>query len=197
LAASFFFPRRGELEGDYDPRPRSFFTTIAYQLSMLFPAYRELLELKIHHDPGLVHKALPVQFRELISRPFQELLERGETLDSRRDVIAVEGLEEYKSVQALSVLLHILTASDARLLPFRWVVFSQVDVAAHMQIPGLRCAAILDKGMRCLVGRTGMRRPLPEDFRMTVIRLGGSEIYSVSKISHLAVLFFFSSLNDL
>jgi hypothetical protein len=196
LAASFFFPSRGELEGDDDPRPRSFFTTIAYQLSILFPAYQELLELKIHRDPGLVHKALQVQFRELISRPFRELLERGEALDSRRDIIIVEGLEEYKSVQALSVLLRILTASDARLLPFRWVVFSRADAAVDAQISGLRCTAILHKCGRCItVPRTEMRRPLQDDFHMAVIRLGGSESCSVSKISHLAVLFFFT-LNE-
>jgi hypothetical protein len=197
LAASFFFPRRGEFEGGDDPRPRSFFTTIAYQLSILLPAYRELLELKIHRDPGLVHKALPVQFRELISRPFQELSERGEALDSQRNIIIVEGLEEYKSVQALSVLLRILTASDARQPPFRWVVFSRADGAVDAQISGLRCTTILDKGGQRLMARgTGMRRLLQEDLHMAVIRLGGSEIYSVSKISHLAVPFFFFYLPE-
>lgn len=67
LAATFFFSR---LQGVNDPK--RFFTTISHQLATHFPLYAALVEGKLRRDPYLVTKSLKVQFRELISVPFQE-----------------------------------------------------------------------------------------------------------------------------
>ncbi|KAF5361024.1 hypothetical protein D9756_004445 [Leucocoprinus leucothites] len=114
LAASFFFSRELGVED-----PTQFFTTIAYQLALYFPAYEALINAKLRQSPGLLFKSLKIQFRELIARPFQELRARGETIDESRRIIIINGLDDCKGDQARQELLRILT-TETEPLPLRY-----------------------------------------------------------------------------
>ncbi|KXN83783.1 hypothetical protein AN958_01060 [Leucoagaricus sp. SymC.cos] len=150
LAASFFFP---SVEGGPQANSRSerrLFPTIAWQLAIHFPPYKALLETKLCRDPGLVDKALRLQFRELIVQPFEELIAQGDTIGQRR-LIIVEGLEECKSSHARREIPRILM-TETKTLPFRWAVFicpDEVDIDSEIRELGVR--VVKQSGARYLV----------------------------------------------
>ncbi|KXN81305.1 hypothetical protein AN958_05160 [Leucoagaricus sp. SymC.cos] len=118
IAASFFFPSAEGAQGGYQSA-RRLFPTIAYQLATHFPAYEAILEAKLRRNRTLVSKSLQIQFRELITQPFEELVEPE--MFGRRRLIVVEGLEESKSPHSRCEIIQILT-TQTRGLPFRWLV---------------------------------------------------------------------------
>jgi hypothetical protein len=122
LCASFFVSQ--SLQTDDHVR---FFPTIAWQLSIQFPAYSNLLEKELRRDPSILHKALEVQFKKLIADPFRELLTEGHDF-GRGKVIVIDGLEEYRNVQARLKILRIIL-SRAGELPFIWLIFGRPDKA--------------------------------------------------------------------
>ncbi|KAF5360696.1 hypothetical protein D9756_004447 [Leucocoprinus leucothites] len=191
LAASFFFSLKLGVED-----PARFFTTIAYQLAIHFPAYEALINTTLHRCPGLISKSLKIQFRELVVRPFQQLRARGETIVGSRQIIIISGLDECKGDQARQELVRILTTETAS-LPFRWVVFTRPDTAVDGQqlepkptaLPNLYAWRLMDKS--CEDDRA--RR---SGTRVCMLRLEGDGIWiilcgSVHKLAHWVVLFFF------
>jgi hypothetical protein len=120
LCTSFFVSQSLQTEDHV-----RFFPTIAWQLSIQFPAYSNLLEKELRHDPSLLHKALEVQFKKLIAEPFRQLLTEGHDF-GQRNVIVIDGLEEYRNVQAHLKILHIIL-SRAGELPFIWLIFGRLN----------------------------------------------------------------------
>ncbi|KAF5361023.1 hypothetical protein D9756_004444 [Leucocoprinus leucothites] len=188
LAASFFFSRELGVED-----PTQFFPTISYQLATHFPAYKALIDTKLHQSPGLLSKSLKTQFRELIVQPFEQLRTRGEASVGLQQIIIVNGLEECKGDRARQELLRILT-TETEPLPFRWVVFTRPDIAVDGQRLGLKSTPLLNLDVWRLSLGEGYRRH--GDTRVCMLRLEGDGIWivlfgSMHKLAHWAVLFFF------
>jgi hypothetical protein len=127
LCASFFVSQ--SLKTDDHVR---LFPTIAWQLSVQFPAYSKLLEKELRRDPSVLHKTLEVQFQRLIADPFRELLSRGHDFGHRR-VIVMDGLEEYTMVQTRLKILRIILKRAGE-LPFIWLIFGLPDKASDRYV---------------------------------------------------------------
>ncbi|KXN83051.1 hypothetical protein AN958_01873 [Leucoagaricus sp. SymC.cos] len=120
LAAAFFFSH-----GKHDDHTR-FFTTLAYQLSTMFPEYRRILDNKVQGDRTLVNKTLLSQFKSLIVEPLQVVEGRGNTIGRR--AIFIDGLDECSNKEAQCEIIEIIASSvrDGS-TPFRWAIFSRPE----------------------------------------------------------------------
>ncbi|KAJ3560396.1 hypothetical protein NP233_g10866 [Leucocoprinus birnbaumii] len=61
LTATFLFGSTVDEQGQLADDPKQLFPTIAHQLSMHSPAYRDLLDTKLQSNPELLHKNLQIQ----------------------------------------------------------------------------------------------------------------------------------------
>jgi hypothetical protein len=119
--ASFFFSINGRDE------PERFFPTIAYQISVQIPEYRDRLNTKLLNDKTLVNKSLHVQFQELISLPLQELMKTRKDL-RRRIAIFVDGLDECRDRSAQRSVIEIVAeGAQSTNLPLCWAFFSRPE----------------------------------------------------------------------
>lgn len=121
LGAGYFFSVNGR--NKHEP----FFNTIAYQLSTVFPHYRDLIDLKIRRDTTLVNKSMASQFRALIIEPLQELENQGRSIGARVPIF-IDGLDECESPEAQCQIIELI-ASSARdgSTPFCWAFFSRPE----------------------------------------------------------------------
>ncbi|KAJ3576056.1 hypothetical protein NP233_g689 [Leucocoprinus birnbaumii] len=108
--------------------PARLFPTLAYQLSLILPAYHTILDKKISPDTSLLSRPLRAQFQELILEPLQQLnRERG--IIQERISIFIDGLDECRDTEAQSEIVEI--AADAlckgSTLPLRWAFFSRPE----------------------------------------------------------------------
>ncbi|KAJ3563315.1 hypothetical protein NP233_g9015 [Leucocoprinus birnbaumii] len=188
VAASFFFSQELHLDS-----PETFIPTLAYQLAIHFPAYRPIIATTLRHNPALLTKTLKTQFHELIKRPFQELLGRGEPIGSRR-LIIVGALDECVAGRELLRLLSAETAA----LPFQWIILgTPAMIGGSSGLPeGNFKALTIPDAHRLLGGLQGHGQP--GDPRVWVLWLEGDGIWilpigSIHEVVHMAVLFFFSS----
>ncbi|KAF5353224.1 hypothetical protein D9756_007798 [Leucocoprinus leucothites] len=108
-------------------KPERFFPTIAYQLSLHFPDYRDLLNAKILHDKTIINKTLRGQFQRLILEPLQELSQNGKGI-RKQFPIFVDGLDECRSQQAQCDIVHIVAdAARTDSPPLLWAFFSRPE----------------------------------------------------------------------
>ncbi|KAJ3563197.1 hypothetical protein NP233_g9095 [Leucocoprinus birnbaumii] len=119
--AAFFFSVNGR------DSPGPFFPTIAYQLSLLFPDYYEILSTKMQHNRTIVVKSLRAQFRGLILDPLQQLVKMGKGIN-RRFPIFVDGLDECSDPQAQCEIIELVAdAARTNDSPLCWVFFSRPE----------------------------------------------------------------------
>ncbi len=131
LGAAFFFSR---------PNKRNIstrlFPSLAYQLAMKHPAYREKLDQKIIHDPSIIDKCIVTQFQELIVVPLRELKEEGQGV--KDSVIFIDGLDECDGEDAQCTIIDTVSASVLdRTTPFVWAFFSRPEprIVAQFSAP--------------------------------------------------------------
>ena len=98
LGASFFFSRT-----DGRINPAVFFTTIAYQLAMAFPAFKKAITDAIRNDPQVGEVVLPLQIRKLIVDPLRKLANIQSPV-----VIIVDALDECHEYGAKDILTQLL-----------------------------------------------------------------------------------------
>ncbi|KAF9449078.1 hypothetical protein P691DRAFT_703813 [Macrolepiota fuliginosa MF-IS2] len=121
LGAAFFFA------ADVRDDAEQFFPTIAYQLSIEFPDYRDLLEQRVRCDKTILKKTMAAQFKALIAEPFQELEKIGKGI-GRRMVIIIDGLDECKKADDQSRIVEIIAAAARDgVTPFCWAFFSRPE----------------------------------------------------------------------
>ncbi|KAJ3572346.1 hypothetical protein NP233_g3148 [Leucocoprinus birnbaumii] len=124
LGASFFFSVNS---CDYYTR---FFPTIACQLAIQLPEYREILNRKLSIDRTVVQKTMKVQFKELLLGPLREL-ERMEKRTGKRAII-IDGLDECKDKGAQCEIIDlIVTFARESSAPLCWAIFSRSE--PHLQ----------------------------------------------------------------
>ncbi|KXN85938.1 hypothetical protein AN958_10699 [Leucoagaricus sp. SymC.cos] len=122
--AAFFF-------GDGRDKPERLFPSIAYQLCLLFPDYRDLLDQKILHDKTLVKKSLRVQFQGLILEPLEELTRRNPGI-KRRLPVFIDALEEVKGIDSQLEIIELIASAIHYGPPLLcWAFFSRPE--AHIE----------------------------------------------------------------
>ncbi|KAJ7085034.1 hypothetical protein C8R44DRAFT_721720 [Mycena epipterygia] len=84
VAASFFFKRGDASRGN----AKRFFSTIAYQLAVLLPEFKDFISRSVENDPAIVDKSLSIQLQKLIVEPWQQII------PSPRTSIIIDGLDE-------------------------------------------------------------------------------------------------------
>ncbi|KAF9442081.1 hypothetical protein P691DRAFT_509394 [Macrolepiota fuliginosa MF-IS2] len=122
LGATFFFSRPNGWN-----KPATFLPTIAYQLTTKYPAYRDLVDAIVLHDPLILEKSIQVQFRKLLAQPLRQLegVEGGVDDDI---VIIVDGLDECDGKDAQSTIIRVITSSvHQQSTPFLWAFFSRPE----------------------------------------------------------------------
>ncbi|KAJ3568127.1 hypothetical protein NP233_g5913 [Leucocoprinus birnbaumii] len=138
LGSSIFFSRPN---GRTDPN--QVFPTIAYQLAIQFPLYKEYISELMQKNPKALGKALSDQFRILIVEPFVQKRFRDGFQEDDFWVITLDGLDECggdpdpggrssDQVQCKFVRMiskFVLTHSDA---PFIWVIASRPET--HLKV---------------------------------------------------------------
>ena len=95
LGASFFFSR-GE---DSTKLAKSFFPTLAYQLSYYHPALTERINAVIDEDPELIGRDPLKQFDRLIAQPLQMLLN-----EAKHILLVIDALDECKEGDGAMIL---------------------------------------------------------------------------------------------
>lgn len=126
LGASLFFSRPNNCH-----TPTLVFPTIAYQLAVKFPPYREYLGQKMVDDPKLFEKSIEHQFKILIVEPFVNLkLATG----VGKWVILMDGLDECEGEDKQALIVRLIARFSRRYpaAPFIWFISSRPEVHLNL-----------------------------------------------------------------
>ncbi|EKM61750.1 uncharacterized protein PHACADRAFT_204904, partial [Phanerochaete carnosa HHB-10118-sp] len=139
LGASFFCSR-----SDAECNNASLiFTTIAYQLGLLFPSYGDRVSEILKKDPLLAHSAVTRQFEELIIQPLAHLRDlHNDGSPIPPCVVVIDALDECRDPKATSAILSSLLKHADKLSPLRFFVASRPErhIIATFNFPGYRNA---------------------------------------------------------
>ncbi|KAJ3576058.1 hypothetical protein NP233_g694 [Leucocoprinus birnbaumii] len=104
------------------------FPSIAHQLSLVYPQYRDNLLRRISDDPSLIQdKSLKEQFYHLILEPLRRTRRVG-GLKRFRIPVFVDGLDECQDKDAQREIVEIVADSTLRhKLPLCWAFFSRPE----------------------------------------------------------------------
>ncbi|KAF9441186.1 hypothetical protein P691DRAFT_813475 [Macrolepiota fuliginosa MF-IS2] len=126
LGATLFFSRPNERND-----PQRVFTTIAYQLSMKYPAYRKYIVELLTFNPTMVKKSMREQFKAFIVQPFAI----KELLAGSHDTVLIllDGLDECEGddAQREIILLIAKFALQYPTSPLIWLIASRPE--SHIQ----------------------------------------------------------------
>ncbi|KXN83490.1 mRNA cap guanine-N7 methyltransferase [Leucoagaricus sp. SymC.cos] len=121
FGAAVFFSRPNRRDN-----PKHVFTTIAYQLSVRYPFYRQYIAAGLANDPLFLDKSMSEQFKRLIVQPFtNQHLYRG----PKPLVILLDGLDECDGDReqmniVLLICRFVLQHPD---VPLLWVIASRPE----------------------------------------------------------------------
>ncbi|KAF7377544.1 Protein kinase domain-containing protein [Mycena sanguinolenta] len=117
LGASFFFKRGNPSRGSGN----KLFPTLAYQLAIPLPAFKETVSLVMEDDPSIIDRELSTQLQKLIIEPSRKTIRR--TL-----VIVIDGLDECegKEIQC-EILRSIGNAIHDAHLSLRFFIASRPE----------------------------------------------------------------------
>ncbi|KAF9450595.1 hypothetical protein P691DRAFT_725659 [Macrolepiota fuliginosa MF-IS2] len=132
LGATLFFSRSNGRDN-----PQRVFITIAYQLTVKYPKYRNYVVNLLATNPRLVGKSLVEQFKWFITKPFVDKL-----FDSQTVLIILDGLEEcFNEVAQRDIILLIgrFTLQHPA-VPLIWIVSSRPEphLQAAFSSPGVK-----------------------------------------------------------
>ncbi|KAF9445442.1 hypothetical protein P691DRAFT_652502, partial [Macrolepiota fuliginosa MF-IS2] len=117
LGASLFFSINGRNDGTKT------FTTLAYQLAVQDPSYRDFVEKEWASDPTVTDKLLPVQFNKFIVQPF------AQRATNKRLLITIDGLDECDDHNTQCEILGLITFFSAKYptAPLVWIIASRPE----------------------------------------------------------------------
>lgn len=112
-------------------RPSRVLPTIAYQLAVRIPAYKEYLEKKMIDDPRLLEKSVGHQFHSLIVWPYTSL---GLATKHGAWVILLDGLDECDGKEAQISIIKLISRFSRQYpaAPFVWLISSRPE--AHLSV---------------------------------------------------------------
>lgn len=124
LGATLFFSRPHQCDN-----PTQVFATIAHQLAVRIPGYRDHLRQKLIDDPRLLEKDMVYQFNILITEPFVSM-----SLGAEEGgwVILLDGLDECEGngAQITTIQLISFFSQQHPTAPLRWFISSRPE--AHI-----------------------------------------------------------------
>ncbi|KAI0658919.1 hypothetical protein C8Q70DRAFT_1068529, partial [Cubamyces menziesii] len=124
LGASFFCARDGDRSNI-----NCIFRTIAYQLAIRFPAFREQLTKILKSDPDLYSSTSTRQLQRLIVEPLHAVhadTKRKATLTAHVAIV-IDALDECKDDAAVSTILKSLALHIGRLSPLKFLITSRPE----------------------------------------------------------------------
>lgn len=126
LGASLFFSRLKKRNNPVFAIP-----TLAYQLAVRIPSYKEHLERFMLNDPKLLEKDMERQFDALIAKPFANLEFTGE---DGKWAILLDGLDECDGEGAQVLIVKLISRFSRRYpeCPLTWIISSRPE--AHLQL---------------------------------------------------------------
>jgi len=131
LLASFFFFRADPLRSN----SKKLVATIAYQIAVVIPGVRGLMETVIENDPLILSRSLITQFTALIVDPLEQHFEisAGEHM-VRPYLIIIDGLDECMDGTQVQILDMIFAVGRRFKFPFLFLVASrpELDISAAM-----------------------------------------------------------------
>jgi hypothetical protein len=131
LLASFFFFRADSLRSN----SKQLVATIAYQVAVVIPGVRELMEAVINNDPHVLSRSLITQFMALIVDPLERLFETSvrEHTDFP-NLIIIDGLDECMDGTQVQILDMIFAIGNRSKFPFIFLVASrpELEISAAM-----------------------------------------------------------------
>lgn len=104
--------------------------TLAYQLAIRIPNYKNIVTHQLADDPSVLRAALPVQFQKLITKPFSLLTSPGEqqAANNQPYVIILDGLDECEDEKAQCELIELINqAAQKSDLPLIWLLCSRPE----------------------------------------------------------------------
>jgi len=124
LLASFFFCRSDSSRNN----SKQLISTIAYQVAVVIPGVRELMEVTIDNDPHILSRSLITQFTMLITNPLERLLgPRVGEQPALPNLILIDGLEDCMDGTQVQVLEVIFAISKCSKFPFKFLVASRSE----------------------------------------------------------------------
>ena len=128
LLASFFFFRADSLRSD----SKQLVATIAYQVAVVIPSVRGLMEAAIDNDPHLLSRSLITQFIGLIIDPLEHLFvfscsSVGKHTDLPNLIIIIDGLDECMDGTQVQILDMIFAISKRSKFPIIFLVASRPE----------------------------------------------------------------------
>ncbi len=121
LGAAFFFAAMDDKRSN----PLRVIPTLAYQLAIRDPYYKQLITHQLASDPSVLHATLRVQFQKLIVKPFSL---RPQTPNIKSYIIILDGLDECKDEDAQCELVELINDSvQKHNLPLIWLVCSRPE----------------------------------------------------------------------
>ncbi|KAF9449003.1 hypothetical protein P691DRAFT_759403 [Macrolepiota fuliginosa MF-IS2] len=138
LGASLFFSVNGRNDGSKT------LTTLAYQISVHDPSYRQFIRDELMNDPKLLEKSLLTQFNKFIVEPFAQQVVHG---SHKRFLILIDGLDECDSNDTQCELLGLISFFCLRYprAPLVWIIASRPEphITAYFSRTGI--ALLYDK----------------------------------------------------
>ncbi|KAJ3575375.1 hypothetical protein NP233_g1143 [Leucocoprinus birnbaumii] len=123
LGATLFFSR-----ANCRDNPKRVFTTIAYQLAVKYPHYREYVLSVLALDPHAVYKSMAEQFMRLIVQPvIDETFPNDQ--DHRSILISIDGLDECDGERAQCEIISLIARFVIQYptCPFIWLIASRPE----------------------------------------------------------------------
>jgi hypothetical protein len=125
LLASFFFFRADSLRSN----SKKLIATITYQVAVVIPGVRALMEATIDNDPHLFSRTLITQFTALIVDPLEQLCETS--VGEHRNLphlIIIDGLDECMDGTQVPILDMIFAIGKRSKFPFSFLVASRPEL---------------------------------------------------------------------
>ncbi|KXN91409.1 hypothetical protein AN958_00671 [Leucoagaricus sp. SymC.cos] len=124
LGAAFFFSRPNKRD-----RPEKVIPTIAFQLAYYCPAYKSIITRILASDPHLLKKAMHVQFKQLIVRPFSQLQDQNHESVSQPFLVLLDGMDECNREDVQCNLIKMINDLVAlrRRFPILWLICSRPE----------------------------------------------------------------------
>ncbi|KAI0323708.1 hypothetical protein GY45DRAFT_1341260 [Cubamyces sp. BRFM 1775] len=124
LGASFFCARDGDRSNI-----NCIFRTIAYQLSLRFPAFQEQLTKILETDPELFSSTPTRQLEKLIVEPLEAVRAdaKSEAPFPIQIAIVIDALDECTDTAAVSIVLKSLALYIARIAPLKFLITSRPE----------------------------------------------------------------------
>jgi WD40 repeat protein len=117
LGASFFCARDGDRSN-----VQLIFPTIAHQLGIFCPAFREELSEAVKANPDIHGSLVSRQLQKLVVEPLNAVKAKGIFPEC---AIIIDALDECKDDEAISVILKALSFDISRLSPLKFVITSR------------------------------------------------------------------------